>query len=1005
MNSIVDAAILSLNSSKNYLKIPSQNICKYFSRYVSEARIKDFFEFQDCCAVNFLHINCRSLKKNFDSVKILLSNISSTLTAVAVSETWLKATSTDAYIISGYKFVSSPRNPCLHKRAGGVGIYVNNSLRFKIRVDICQSLPHIECIFIEIDQLSKKNILIGCIYRPPESDVNMFNAELLRLLNIIDSENTKIILLAGDYNLDLLKYNAQASIGDFLNYMMSYNLFPTIRHPTRVTETSSTLLDNIFVNSLTYDLKPIVLYNDISDHFPVAIHLKTHLEKIKNTFIQKRFYDAVSIANFKIFLNNVDWSNLYEFTSCTCDASDAYDIFFDIYGSGFEKYFPIRTFKLSNHMTPRHAWITKGLMRSCVKKSKLYKKYKKSGTSLDKNIYIAYRNRLKLLLRIAEKNYYSDKIKQAQGNMHDTWKIIDSVLGKKKSEKTPNSFTIDGKIITDSCDIVDKFNEYFTTIGSSLAATIPTSIVSFKDYLKHPGRDSFFLYPTDSFEIINIVNKLKVKTCYGMDGIPINIIKATIENIAEPLSILINCSLSTGIVPDKIKIGKICPVYKNGEKDSFSNYRPISVLSNFSKIYEKIISNRLQSYIDSKKILSNVQYGFQSNHSTYMAILDMYSKISSAIDKDEFSIGIFVDLSKAFDTLNHDILLQKLEYYGIRGIPLKWFKSYLSNRQQCVSINGVSSTLKHITCGVPQGSILGPLLFVIYINDIVECSPSLTKILFADDTNLFHSDKDVLKLFRTVNHELFTLSEWFKANKLSLNAKKTHYILFTNKKVDMAEMNLELKIDDIILECVDQTKFLGVYIDKKLNWIAHIDYISPKISRGLGITSRVRNVLPCEVLLMLYYTLIYPYLSYCCIIWGHASKKVLNRLIILQKRSIRIITGSTYLSSTGPLFKQLNLLTLFDICTFQTVQFMYKFTKGLLPRACSDFCLWSNDVTYITRHHSIFKIPAYRTNVFLKSISVSGPKLWDILPPHLQATSNLITFKKEVTLHLIARYN
>ena len=280
----------------------------------------------------------------------------------------------------------------------------------------------------------------------------------------------------------------------------------------------------------------------------------------------------------------------------------------------------------------------------------------------------------------------------------------------------------------------------------------------------------------------------------------------------------------------------------------------------------------------------------------------------------------------------------------------------------------------------------------------------MTKILFADDTNLFHSDKDVLNLFRTFNRELGSLSDWFKANKLSLNIKKTHYILFANRKVDMLRMSLVLKIDGIILDCVDQTKFLGVFIDKKLNWNAHVNYISPKISRGLGVIGRLRKILPKKILLMLYYTLIYPYLSYCCIIWGQASNNVLNRLIVLQKRVIRCITGSDYRASTGLLFKQLNLLKLSDMCKFQTLQFMYKIRSGLLPESCARFCLLSSDVFYKTRHCSIFKIPAYRTNVYQRSICVAGPKQWEILPNYLRDASNFIYFKRKLLLYLIEKY-
>ena len=274
-------------------------------------------------------------------------------------------------------------------------------------------------------------------------------------------------------------------------------------------------------------------------------------------------------------------------------------------------------------------------------------------------------------------------------------------------------------------------------MGSRLASSIPTSATSCADYLKSPNPNSFAYYPTNAAEIIDIVSNLSSKWSAGCDAIPVNIIKVSIRHIAEPLSELINKSFLTGSFPDRLKIAKVCPVFKNGDKHLFSNYMPISILSNFSKIYEKVVSKRLLSFLEAGNILVEKKYGFRHGRSAYMAIIEMVDRISAAIDNGEYPIGILIDLSKAFDTINHSILLDKLEYYGIRGFALKWFESYLYSRQQYVFLNGASSTTSHINCGVPQGSILGPLLFILYINDIAKCSEILRLILFADDTNIF----------------------------------------------------------------------------------------------------------------------------------------------------------------------------------------------------------------------------------------------------------------------------
>jgi hypothetical protein len=477
--------------------------------------------------------------------------------------------------------------------------------------------------------------------------------------------------------------------------------------------------------------------------------------------------------------------------------------------------------------------------------------------------------------------------------------------------------------------------------------------------------------------------------------------KASIGHIADPLSKIINKSFLMGVFPDKLAIAKVCPIFKNGDKCQFTNYRPISVLPSFSKIFEKVVCNRLIAFFESKNILVDNQFGFRKNRSAYMAILEMYDRISLAIDNREYAIGIFIDLSKAFDTINHSIMIRKLEYYGIRGIALDWFNSYLKSRQQYVFFNGVSSSLKPINCGVPQGSILGPMLFILYINDIVNCSNIWKFILFADDTNLFYKNRDLLELEHVVNVELSKLSVWFKANNLSLNAKKTNFILFGCKNISTP---LKLILDGAILEQVAYTKFLGVFMDQKLNWNQHINYITGKISRGLGMISRVSRFMPFNVMLTLYYSLIYPYLLYCCIAWGGASATALHKLEVLQNRSLRLITQSPYRSSASPLYKRLNILKLSDIYRLQISMFMFRVRESQLPSSCMRYCPLNSHSHYGMRVINMFVMPAFRTNIRERCISVTGPRTWNSLPVAFKSSVSLFAHKNAVHKYFISLY-
>ena len=595
--------------------------------------------------------------------------------------------------------------------------------------------------------------------------------------------------------------------------------------------------------------------------------------------------------------------------------------------------------------------------------------------------------------------------------MRQTWKTINNVIGRAQKQTISDQFKQNsGTIITDPTAISNEFNDFFVNVGPNLASKIQsTGKHFFNDYLNTAHEQSIFMRPIVEDEILKIINKFDKNKSAGHDGIGNLIVKGVAKEIVRPLTAIFNRSLSTGKVPDSLKIAKVIPIHKKDDKEIFSNYRPVSVLPCFSKILERLIFNRCIEFIEKNNILNAKQFGFRAHHSTYMAIMQLVDKINNAVEKNETTIGVYLDLSKAFDTIDHNILLHKLDYYGFRGIVLDWFRDYLRNRTQYVSYNDNKSDLKTILCGVPQGSILGPLLFILYINDITNTSKILDFLLFADDTTILYSSPDIVSKIPMINRELSEVSNWFKANKLSVNATKTNYMIMGTQHMtsmeDQSVSNVDIILDKTKLKRVDKTKFLGVTIDENLSWKNHIDGITKTISRNIGMINKLKFIIPERILRTLYCTLVLLYINYGILIWGKACKAYLEKIHKLQKWAVRIISNSHYRSHSAPLFQKHDILTVYDSYNLELGVFMYKYFNGLLPMSFNAFFTKLSDIhNYDTRNKSNCN-PTRNKKVFAdKAVRTTGPILWNSIDQNIKNSISTKHFRKLYKSSLISLY-
>ena len=605
-------------------------------------------------------------------------------------------------------------------------------------------------------------------------------------------------------------------------------------------------------------------------------------------------------------------------------------------------------------------------------------------------------------MRTSKKDYYNKLLDKNRSNIKGLWNVLNSIIRNGvRGTSYPSYFIENGKTIKNMDEVVSGFNKFFVNVGPELANQInmETANEDVDDFNFERNPNSIFIKAVEEKEIIDIVRNFKNKISTDCDEIDMTIVKKVIDGILKPLTYICNLSFQTGKFPNKMKVAKVIPLYKTGDKHIFTNYRPVSLLSQFSKVLEKLFSKRLDGFIEKHKLLTESQYGFRENRSTSLALMELIEEITNCIE-NKYAIGIFIDLKKAFDTINHDILLDKLERYGIRGVGLKWLSSYLIDRQQFVKLGDYKSTLLDIKCGVPQGSILGPKLFILYINDICKVSDVFKFVLFADDTNIFCSGDNMQHLLNMITSEMNKLKKWFDRNKLSLNLNKTKIMLFGNRKIDSKESEF---IATMNIERVYQIKFLGVILDHKICWKPHIAYVRAKLARSVAILGKTRLILNQRTLYILYCSLVLPYLNYCLEIWGNTYKSNLQPLIILQKRAIRIVNNVGFQEHTNSLFLLLNTLKLIDMVNFKTAQIIFKARNNLLPGNIQNM-FFEREGGYNLRGEHKLKQLLIKTTRRSQCIAICGVKLWNGLDREIQESNNIFKFKKMYKNQIINSY-
>ena len=1006
--------------------VDDNNIQLTYSPYISTDSLAEHLEGQRGKFTVF-SINAQSINAKINELTSLLGELEShnfSFSALCIQETWLEHDADTSLLqIPGYTLISLGRTCSAH---GGLIIYLQDKYTFHI-CDLYKGSDLWEGLFIEISGNNLKHpITLGNIYRPPR-----FNNNNITVQNFIDEinpvisrlgNNTHNVILVGDYNIDLLSLENRETYQQYLDMFISNSFFPKLTFPTRFSKTRGTLIDQIFckLTSSTLKCHSGIILSNASDHLPYFTCIDSSPPPQKSPkFARINVYNESSIQSF---INEIETSlvDSHFDNNIMGNPNSNYDKLESIIIKAKETYLPNKLVRFKKYKHKKHNWVTNAILKSIKFRDNLYKSMllSKSDPESYETCRInlkAYNKILNKCIREAKANYYTSLFSKFKSDIRKTWQSINEILFKtKRPADIPTYLKLEDERIEDNLNIAIKFNDFFVNIGPTLSSKIKSkSGKSYQTYLKHTITHSF-QFQTVTTEIVSkSIRKIASKSSSGHDGISTNLLQRINHVIAPTLTLIINQSLASGIFPNRLKIAKVIPLFKKGDIHIVDNYRPISLLPALSKVFEKIVFKQLYDYFLTKKLLYNSQYGFREGHSTEFASLEFIDRISQDLDQGKIPIALYLDLSKAFDTLDHSILLAKLKYYGVRNTELDWFNSYLNDRYQYVEINGSKSPQQRVTTGVPQGSILGPLLFIIYMNDLHIATRIFHSILYADDTTLQTPlcafkiqliPSEIENLSKSINSELSKIQEWLAINKLSLNISKTKYMLFHHKQKDVSHIELNLEINNTPLEKVSDFNFLGLIINENLTWQSHINKLSGKISRSLGVMNRLKRFLSSDVLRIIYNSMILPHLQFGILCWGCEN----SRLAKLQKRALRIICHSKYNAHTEPLFKASYLLKIDDIFTYFTLKFYHKLKNNTLPINLQRiFVNVSDQHDYATRQIHLLHRPLVKTSSATKVIRHYLPKIVSCTAPEIIAkisTHSYSGFSTYVKRHMLNKY-